>query len=144
MWVVHVLPERSFRTHEVQEREKRLEAAAHERVKLENELCELEAELSAAQHDLKHIVGEDLQLGHALTEIEGLRKQVVQSQEDRAQMLSQVHLPTSIRSHLFLVDECLGREMDKQECHRLAPLCLADVPQGTKPCHHECSTCTKI
>lgn len=91
-----MLPKRSFRTHEVQEREKRLETAAHERVKLENELCELEAELSAAQHDLKHIVGEDLQLGHALTEIEGLRKQVVQSQEDRAQMLSQVHLPTSI------------------------------------------------
>lgn len=78
-------------------REKQLETAADERSKLENELRELEAELSATQHDLKHIVGGDLQLGHALTEIEGLRKQIVQSQEDRTKMLSQVHLPILIQ-----------------------------------------------
>jgi septal ring factor EnvC (AmiA/AmiB activator) len=67
-----------------------LESAAEERSRLEEELCELEAELNTVQQDLKSIVGGDLQLGHALTEIEGLRKQIVQSQEDRTQMLSQV------------------------------------------------------
>jgi septal ring factor EnvC (AmiA/AmiB activator) len=76
-----------------QGRNKELETAAAERSKLENELLELEAELSAAQQDLKSVVGGDLQLGHALTEIEGLRKQIVQSQEDRTQMLSQVQSP---------------------------------------------------
>lgn len=79
-----------FSMPEVQARDKQLETAAEERSTLENELCELEGELSAAQHDLKSVVGGDLQLGHALTEIEGLRKQIVQSQEDRTQMLSQV------------------------------------------------------
>ena len=135
MWVVYLTPERSFSTLEVQEREKQLETAADERVKLENELCELEAELSATQHDLKHIVGGDLQLGHALTEIEGLRKQVVQSQEDRAQMLSQVHLPTLIRLHLFLVDGCISREGHGYASSSLTfalCVCVDDVPHGTR------------
>ncbi|NJR42159.1 MAG: hypothetical protein HC767_05360 [Akkermansiaceae bacterium] len=75
----------------VQMRDKQLEQAAEERSKLEIEMCELEADLSAAHRDMKGIVGGDLQIGHALTEIDGLRKQIVQSQEDRTQMLSQVH-----------------------------------------------------
>lgn len=84
-------------------RDKELEAATGERSKLENELCEIEAELRAAQNDLKMVVGGDMKLGHALTEIIDLRKQIAQCQEDRTNMLSQVPVLPLRGSYLLLL-----------------------------------------
>jgi hypothetical protein len=57
---------------------------------VEEQLRDLDAELHSTQRDLKSIVGGDLQLGAALSEIEVLRKQVAHAQQDREHIVAQV------------------------------------------------------